>query len=147
MAPGLGAACLQLPTQPLASARNVQPRHPPAFDINPQPTSIIGPANFDDAAASEEDILGPDLTPLDPNTLVVSAPLVAKLMAGDLGPGNMLAQGQRRASSVRSRASSSYSRRSTSSRCRVASHSQSVSIKKYKLVLCSQAIINIKSIY
>ncbi|XP_071980183.1 uncharacterized protein [Engystomops pustulosus] len=125
LAQGPGAAGLHLPSQPPALARNVQPWHPQDLNVNPQPSSILGPTDLDEGAASEEDIIGSEFTPLDPDTLVVPPPLVAPLMAGELGTGYVLAQGQRRASSVRSRASSSYSRRSTSSRRRRASRSRS----------------------
>ncbi|XP_071969433.1 uncharacterized protein [Engystomops pustulosus] len=125
LAQGPGAAGLHLPSQPPTLARNVQPRHPQALHANPQPSSILGPTDVDEGAASEEEILGSEFTPLDPNTLVVPPPLVAPLMAGELGTGYVLAQDQRHASSVRSRASSSYSRRSTSSRRRGASRSRS----------------------
>ncbi|XP_072000851.1 uncharacterized protein [Engystomops pustulosus] len=125
LAQGPGAAGLHLPSQPPALARNVHPWHPQDLSVNPQPSSILGPTDPDEGAASEEDIIGSEFSPLDPNTLVVPPPLVAPLMAGELGTGYVLAQGQRRASSVRSRASSSRSRRSSSSRRRRASRSRS----------------------
>ncbi|XP_072005005.1 uncharacterized protein [Engystomops pustulosus] len=103
-----------------AQATDLAPSAPP-----PQDVRRSGPTDPDEGAASEEDIIGSEFSPLDPNTLVVPPPLVAPLMAGELGTGYVLAHGQRRASSVRSRASSSRSRRSSSSRRRRASRSRS----------------------
>ncbi|KAG8545763.1 hypothetical protein GDO81_020349, partial [Engystomops pustulosus] len=103
-----------------AQATDLAPSAPP-----PQDVRRSGPTDLDEGAASEEDIIGSEFSPLDPNTLVVPPPLVAPLMAGELGTGYVLAHGQRRASSVRSRASSSRSRRSSSSRRRRASRSRS----------------------